>query len=301
MKTLNKKHYGDIQQAHQSIHLPNSSKIGLWLNCIRISVRPYPSSTEPDSKLLPQTSPSSFPNNFHPQPTLPFRYPTPFLSKKNPYGQLCRTLNIKAPSLTPLQTSLFRIPRIPLLFSLSQPAPSQTIRPHFILQYLHPMTPSWRRRPTRIDWTFSQSNLRTANTKTLRAEFDTLLSRYSQYASCFVDGSKSSAGDTNGAYMIDTHLSSFAVSKILNINSIEMAAINQCLINLPTASYTLNSLYSRTQKFFYSDSKFEYRCALTSQTLFLLDQLTQSDIEGRTHLDTRPLRYYRSRSSRCSC
>lgn len=77
-------------------------------------------------------------------------------------------------------------------------------------------------------------------------------------------------------HLIDTHLSSFALPPILNVNEIEICAIYQCLLNLPTTlstEYLICSVSQVSLRKLHAKENLKFDTS-TAQTLHLLHILS---------------------------
>ena len=97
--------------------------------------------------------------------------------------------------------------------------------------------PPWEENSTPVLWNFRHPRFKSATTESILLELDSIFHQYSEFVCCFTDGSKTPER-TTGAYLIDTMLNTFGLPSALHANTAEMAAIYQCLVNLPTDKFS---------------------------------------------------------------
>jgi ribonuclease HI len=182
--------------------------------------------------------------------------------------------------------SLSKLPNSPLI-SRSQEVLLQTIEslhvhPRIrlcnILQHIPPPIPPWETNPVRILWNFTRSEFKPATNETILQEITAILNQFANHTCCFTDGSKS-PDRASGAYLIDTMVTVFELPADTNINTIEMAAIYQCLLHLPTEKYSKYILFSDSQTALrqLQANQHTKQDAITTQVLATIHHLMQTN------------------------
>ena len=142
-------------------------------------------------------------------------------------------------------TKLHLDPKIPIFHDLTtHTSQNLNTKARNILQFLPPELPPWKPSPIEVIWNLS--HFKGKPSKNIIEEVDKIIEKHSAWICCFVDGSKSLTG-TGGAHLIDTELNSYSLPEVSSPNTAEQLAIYQCLLSLPTDTYSKFLIFSDSE------------------------------------------------------